>query len=124
MPRARPLNILLEGMRFWGRHGVLARERRQGGPFEVSLEVAADVPYPERDRLSDTVDYRRIYAKTKSLVERRRFRTVEALALAVAAATLKLPKVVAVKARVTKLAPPLGGATAAVEIKLSRPGRV
>ena len=111
-------------MRFWGRHGVLARERRQGGPFEVSLEVAADVPYPERDRLSDTVDYRRIYAKTKSLVERRRFRTVEALALAVAAATLKLPKVVAVKARVTKLAPPLGGATAAVEIKLSRPGRV
>lgn len=111
-------------MTFWGHHGVLARERRQGGPFEVTMEVSADVPSPERDRLSATVDYSRIYRKTKSLVEGRRFKTVEALASAVAKAALSFPKVVAVKARVTKLAPPLGGATAAVEIELSRAGKV
>lgn len=90
----------------------------------MNLEITADVPAPERDRLSSTVDYSRIHRKIKSLVEGRRFKTVEALAWAAAKSALKFPKVLSVRARVTKMAPPLGGATAGVEIELSRPVRV
>ncbi len=107
-------------MIFWGHHGVQARERRQGGPFDVALEITARAPALGRDRLSDTVDYARLHGMAKAIVERRRFKTVEALTRSVAETALKFPKVMSVKVRVTKLAPPLGGATAAVEIELSK----
>jgi dihydroneopterin aldolase len=56
-------------------------------------------------------------------MEGRPFRTLEALADAIAGALVRLPKVRWVRVRVTKLAPPLmPGATAAAEIERSREG--
>ena len=116
--RVHPVTvILLEGLRFRGRHGALAEERKLGGPFRVDLTLDVSSPPRRRDRLSDTLDYRAAFARTKDLMEKRSFRTIEALANALAESLVRLPKVRQARVRVTKLAPPLmPGATAAAEI--------
>ncbi|MEK7475681.1 MAG: dihydroneopterin aldolase [Candidatus Coatesbacteria bacterium] len=113
--------ILLEGLRFRGRHGVLAEERKLGGPFRVDLALDILSPPRWRDRLSETLDYRSAFARTKALMEGRPFRTLEALADTLAVALIRLPKVRRARVRITKLAPPfMPGATSAVEIARTR----
>jgi len=115
--------IHLEGLRFRGRHGVLAEERKLGGPFRVDIALDVLSPPRWRDRLSDTLDYRAAFARTKALMEGRPFRTLEALADTLAVALVRLPKVRRARVRITKLAPPfMPGATAAVEIVRTREG--
>jgi dihydroneopterin aldolase len=95
----------------------MPEERRLGGPFRVDLTVRIDAPARSRDRLSDTVDYRALYSRARNVMEKRRFRTLEALAETIATAVVGQPKVRSVRIRVTKLASPLGPGTAcAVEI--------
>jgi len=116
--RSNSAAIFLENMNFWGRHGVLPEERRLGGPFRVDLKMDIDASARHSDRLSGTADYRVVYSRTKALVERRRFHTIEALASAVAGAVMKVKLVRGVRVKVTKLAPPLGGGTtSAVEVR-------
>lgn len=110
--------IRLEGLTFRAFHGVLPAERSLGGPFRVDLALTVAAPVRYRDRLSETVDYRLAVDRTRGLMTgRRKFRTLEALADAIARALLGLPRVRYATVRVTKLAPPLGpGATSAVEL--------
>jgi len=113
-----PARIFLENMVFRGRHGVLPEERKLGGDFRVEIE-ADIVTLPRfRDHIAGTADYRALFSRARAIVERRRFRTLEALTGAIATAAIKVRHVRGVRVRVTKLAPPLGGgATAAVEIR-------
>jgi len=116
--RSHSAAIFLENMNFWGRHGVLPEERKLGGPFRVDIRMDVDAPARHTDRITDTADYRVVFSRTKALVERRRFHTIEALAQAVASAVMKVKRVNGVRVRLTKLAPPLGnGASSAVEIR-------
>src|SRR6267142_370447 len=63
--------ILLEGMSFHGRHGVRAAEREQPQEFKVNVEVDCDLSEPgHTDRIEDTIDYRRIRAIAKEVIER------------------------------------------------------
>jgi len=120
MKAGRPVSasIFLENMNFWGRHGVLPEERKLGGPFRVEMELDVDAPARYSDRINETADYRILFSRTRALVERRHFRTLEALASAVADAVMKVKRVRGVRVKVTKLAPPLGtGTTSAVQIR-------
>lgn len=47
--------IRLLGLRTHGHHGVLASERESGQEFIIDIEI--DIPFPENDRLAETVDY-------------------------------------------------------------------
>jgi dihydroneopterin aldolase len=112
------LTIFLDGMNFRGRHGVLASERRNGGHFRVDLNARVEAPAKCRDRLADTVDYRMLFSRTRIIVEKRRFCTLEALATAIADAAAGIKKVRSVRVRVTKMAPVLGSGTmCAVEVE-------
>ncbi len=114
----RLAEIRLEGMTFRAHHGVLPEERKLGGPFRVDLRLTVAAPARYRDRLSETLDYRLAHARVRTLMTRRRFHTLEALADRLAEALVRLPKVVAARVTVTKLAPPLGpGTTSAVRIE-------
>jgi dihydroneopterin aldolase len=120
MKAGRPVSaaIFLENMNFWGRHGVLPEERKLGGQFRVDIKMDVEAPARQSDRISETADYRQVFSRTKALVERRRFRTLEALASSVALAVMKVKRVRGARVRVTKLSPPLGGGTtAAVEVR-------
>ncbi|MDQ2725401.1 MAG: dihydroneopterin aldolase [Actinomycetota bacterium] len=50
--------IELRGLRVIGTHGTLPEERQRGQPFEVDLDIRADLASAGRsDDLADTIDY-------------------------------------------------------------------
>src|ERR1700674_1908972 len=95
--------IVLEGMVFSGRHGVRPAEREQAQEFTVDVELEADLLQPGRsDRVEDTVDYRRVYAIAKEVVEGESVQLIETLADRIASQVLGLEGVAAVSVRVAK----------------------
>ena len=112
------------GMRFEGRHGVLASEKETPQPFEVDLVLQADLAdAADRDSLRATADYAALHEMVQALVEGQSFDLVEALAGAIARAALAAtdPEVVcAVEVRVRKPKAPIDGAFDTVEVALFR----
>src|SRR6195256_2610442 len=95
--------VLLEGMSFQGRHGVRAAEREQPQEFKVDVEVDCDLSEPGRtDRVEDTVDYRKIRAIAKEVIEGESQKLLEALAGRIAERVLELPRVAAVSVKTAK----------------------
>ena len=95
--------IELEGMVFSGRHGVRPAEREQAQEFRVDVELDADlVPAGRSDRVEDTVDYRRVRAIAKEVVEGESVQLIETLAGRIAQQVLDLERVVAVSVRIAK----------------------
>lgn len=95
--------VLLEGMSFQGRHGVRAAEREQPQEFRVDIEVDCDLSEPGRtDRIEDTVDYTRVRAIAKEVIEGDSLKLLETLAARIAEGVLQLPKVAAVSVRIAK----------------------
>src|ERR1700686_852127 len=95
--------ILLEGMSFHGRHGVRPAERERPQEFKVDIEVDCDLSEPGRtDRVEDTVDYRRVRAIAKEVIEGESKRLIETLAGQIAERVLQLPRVAGVSVRIAK----------------------
>jgi dihydroneopterin aldolase len=120
--------IVLQGMLFEGRHGVLAEEKVVPQPFEVDVELYLDLrPAGEADDLSRTVDYREAFEIARSVVEGPTRELIETLAESIAAHLLDAfgaAGVDEVVVRVQKPAVPLPAPleAAAVEIRRARPG--
>jgi len=110
--------IVLEDMVFSGKHGVSESERARAQRFTVAVELEADLSRPARsDRLEDTIDYRRVHAIAKEVIEGAPARLVEALAGRIARKTLQVPGVRAVTVRVAKRPKrmePIGAAAAVI----------
>ena len=84
--------IELRGLRVLGRHGALEGEQDTAQPFEVDLEVEAELGEAAReDDLTKTVDYSLVVETARSIVSGRRYRLLEALAEAVATGVLEIP---------------------------------
>ena len=95
--------IELRGMSFQGRHGVRPAEREQSQEFKVDLDIEADLSAAgESDRLADTVDYTKVRAAAKEVIEGEPRALLESLAAAIAQRVLELPRVEAVSVRVVK----------------------
>ncbi len=95
--------IVLEGMVFKGRHGVRPAEREQAQEFTVDVELEADLVQPGRsDRVEDTVDYRRVYAIAKEIVEGESVQLIETIADRIAERVLDLDRVISVSVRISK----------------------
>jgi dihydroneopterin aldolase len=117
--------LTLRGMRFSGRHGVHAEEKRRPQRFEVDLILHADLSRPSAsDTLAETADYGPLFAIVRDIVEGgRSFDLIEGLAGAIADAALGAtdPALVgAVEVRVRKPEAPLPGAFEAIEVSLLR----
>lgn len=118
--------IVLHDMRFLGRHGVEEAERLTPQPFGVDVEIAADLePAGRSDDLARTVDYGKVFAVCRDVVEGRSFRLIEALAEAIADEIIATFGAARVIVRVRKLEPPIVGtlAWAGVEVIRTRAGR-
>lgn len=95
--------ISLEGMVFSGRHGVRPAEREQPQEFRVDVKLDVDLFEAGRsDRVADTVDYRRVYAIAKAVVEGESVQLIETLAQRIADRVLDLKRVAAVSVQVSK----------------------
>lgn len=62
--------IILKNMRFRSFSGVLAEEKSEGQNFVVTLTLELkEIPGCRTDKLSDTVDYGKVFSMTKDYVE-------------------------------------------------------
>ena len=115
-----PDRIIMEGMQFYGFHGVNVEERSLGQSYVVDLAVEIDLGVPGRsDRLEDTVSYTYLYRSVQKVLEGESKNLLEATAEAVAGRILEEFPVDAVQVRVKKPRPPIKGSfveNAVVEI--------
>lgn len=115
-----PDRIIMEGMQFYGFHGVNVEERSLGQSYVVDLAVEKDLGVPGRsDRLEDTVSYTYLYRSVQKVLEGESKNLLEATAEAVAGRILEEFPVDAVQVRVKKPRPPIKGSfveNAVVEI--------
>lgn len=113
--------IVLTGMSFYGRHGVLPEEREHGQRFLVDVELETDLGRAGRDDdLSATVDYRRVYAVVREVVEGAPRSLIEAVAETIAGRLLLLSRAEGVIVRVRKPEVALGGPVEAAGVKIHR----
>lgn len=113
--------IELRGLRVLGRHGALEGEQDAPQPFEVDLEVEADLDRAARDDdLTRTVDYSLVVETARQVVAEHRYQLLEALAGAIAQGVLEHPSVDAVTVTVRKLRPPVAADLASAGVRLRR----
>jgi dihydroneopterin aldolase len=114
--------ISLEGMVFYGLHGVDPAEKSLGQRFVVDVTLERDLRRPgQTDDLHDTVNYAHVYRVAKQVLEGPSKNLIEALAEEVARRiAASCPGVEAIRVRVRKPEVPIKGsvlAAAAVEIE-------
>ncbi|MEW6448830.1 MAG: dihydroneopterin aldolase [Bacillota bacterium] len=113
--------IFIEGMAFFGRHGVLPAERETGQRFLVDVTLSLDLsPAGCTDDLQKTVDYLEVHKTVEEIVCGGSFRLLETLAETVAAALLEQFPVSEVKVRIRKPGAPLPGYFEAVGVEVLR----
>jgi dihydroneopterin aldolase len=114
--------IRLEGMIFYGHHGVDPAEQALGQRFVVDVELVRDLRKPGRsDELADTINYAQVYRLVRAVVDGSPKRLIEAVAEAIARRIAEsCPGLEAIRVCVRKPEVPIKGsvlAAAAVEIE-------
>lgn len=113
--------IDVDGMEFFGYHGVMAEENRLGQRFIVDVAMGLDLQKAgTSDDLEQTVNYAVIYEKIKKIVEGKPFKLIEALAEAIAASVLSESLVQSVEVTVHKPAAPVAGIFKDVSVTVRR----
>jgi dihydroneopterin aldolase len=117
--------IRLEGLVFFGYHGVNPEETSLGQRFQVDLSVWLDLTRATRsDDLADTVSYAALYKLAKAEVEGQPSKLIEHLAGRILDKILQVDtRINKARVVVTKLNPPLKGSSqgsAAVVLERSR----
>lgn len=113
--------IELRGLRVVGTHGALPEEQDRAQPFEVDLDVHADLSAAgATDRLADTVDYGAIAAGVAGVVSGEHHQLLERLAQRVADVVLADGRVEAVTVTVRKLRPPVPFDLASSGVRITR----
>jgi dihydroneopterin aldolase/2-amino-4-hydroxy-6-hydroxymethyldihydropteridine diphosphokinase len=118
--------IELRGIRVSGTHGVLPEEQVRAQPFEVDLDIEADLAAAAAsDQLADTVDYGAVVAAVASVVAGDHADLLEHLAQRIVDSVFEVagPKAGRVLVTVRKLRPPVPYdlAWSGVSIARSRP---
>lgn len=116
--------IILEGMAFYGYHGVASAERTLGQRLLVDVEAFLNLAAAgASDNLKDTVSYDDLYQVVKNVLEGEPRNLLETLASDIAQRILREFPVSKVSVKVWKVNPPIQGAQlsgAGVRITRSR----
>ena len=106
-----------------GAHGALPEEQDRAQPFEVDLDLAADLAGAGRsDDLADTVDYGAVVAAAQQVVAGERHQLLERLATRIADDVLALDgRITAVTVTVRKLRPPVPVDLTSAAVTITRP---
>ncbi len=116
--------IQLRGLRALGVHGVLDEERSRAQPFEVDLDVRADLSAAgASDALDDTLDYGAIATAVESVIRDERFDLLERLAERITEVVLVDERVREVTVVVRKLRPPVSVALDHAAVRITRTRR-
>lgn len=117
------LNVIrIKNAVFYAYHGAFQDEQNLGGRFEVDIDMYCDFKTAAyEDNLEHTVDYEKVYAVIKQLVEGKKYFLIEALGYKIADGILNnFEPVRRVDVRVRKKSPPVRGVIDSVEIEVRR----
>lgn len=117
--------IRLEGMSFFGRHGVHPEEKALGQHFVVDVTLEANLEKARQsDALKDTLNYAAVHATVREVIEGPSRNLLERLADETARRVMERFQPVAVTVRVTKPRLPMDATLkgASVEVRLERQG--
>ncbi len=111
-------------MVFQGRHGARPWDREEAQAFTVDLEVECDgANAAASDDLADTIDYTKLHAIVRAIIEGPHVNLLETLAMRMVERVLDEPGVSAVSLRVAKRPPSMQPIdSAAVHIRRTRAG--
>lgn len=114
--------IRLNEMVFYGFHGVHAEERSLGQRFIVSITLFID---DTKDnvirRLEDTIDYTKVYAEIKEIMESHQFQLLENCANTIADRLLENFALLSkLQICIQKPSVPIQGSLRSVEVELTR----
>jgi dihydroneopterin aldolase len=114
--------IELRGLRALGIHGLLAEEQARPQPFEVDLDIEADLSKAgASDRLDDTLDYGELAGRAAAVVTDEHHALLERMAERIAATVLEDERVRSVAVTVRKLRPPVPVALDTAAVRVVRP---
>jgi dihydroneopterin aldolase len=104
--------VFLEGLAFYGYHGVNPEERTLGQRFVVDVSIETDLRVAgEPDDLARTVSYSAVYRVVRGIVEGPSHQLIEAVAERIAAALLEaFPRAMGVMVTVRKPHAPIQAA--------------
>jgi dihydroneopterin aldolase len=107
-PDRRDDRVELRGLRVTALCGVLPEERTRRQPFEIDVDVFADLGPPgASDALDDTVDYGALCSRIDRVAAEEHYSLLERFAARIAEVVLETPMVEAVTVSVRKLRPPV-----------------
>ncbi len=109
-------------MVFYGYHGVHDEERKLGQRFIVSASLHTNSALDAGVRnLEDTVDYTRVYADIKEIMESRQFQLLECCANSIADRLLAdYPLIESLSICIQKPSVPIQGSLKSVEVEVFR----
>lgn len=119
--------IRLVNLTFYAHHGVHKEEHFVGSKYEVDAELYFNYSHAaQHDDITNTIDYRPVYEKIKSVLMQKKFFLIEAVAYTIAMEFLHdFSLLDSVTIKVRKRNPPIGGvcdyAEAVYTAKQSRP---
>ncbi|HCM14900.1 MAG TPA: dihydroneopterin aldolase [Candidatus Cloacimonas sp.] len=116
------MKIHLNEMVFYGYHGVHDEERKLGQRFIVSASLHTNSALDAGIRnLEDTVDYTRVYADIKEIMESRQFQLLECCANSIADRLLAdYPLIESLSICIQKPSVPIQGSLKSVEVEVFR----
>lgn len=116
------MKIHLNEMVFYGYHGVHDEERKLGQRFIVSASLHTNSALDAGVRnLEDTVDYTRVYADIKEIMESRQFQLLECCANSIADRLLAdYPLIESLSICIQKPSVPIQGSLKSVEVEVFR----
>ncbi len=114
--------ILIQGLEFYGFHGVSAAEQTVGHRYSVDVALTVDTRLAATsDDVADTIDYSAVAACIVQIGAGMQFRLLEALAGHLTQQILaQFPRVETVRMRVHKILPPLNVVVSAVGVEITR----
>lgn len=117
-------SIFVRGLEFEANHGYTAAERRATRRFRLNLELRTPLDRAaSSDRLSDTVDYRRLCELAMTAATENTYKLLEALAGAVGESIQREYNGAEVIVELEKLAPPCPGVPQSCGVRLHLPAR-
>lgn len=113
---------MINGMSFYGFHGLLPEENKLGQRFKVDLELYLDLRKPGKsDQMDDSVHYGEVYQVVKSIVEGEAKHLIEAVAETIAETLFEhFPIIEACLVKVIKPDPPIPGHYESVAVEIYR----
>jgi dihydroneopterin aldolase len=113
--------LFLEDVRFWAQHGLSKEEQSVGAWFSVDAELALDLRAAAlSDDVGATVDYGLVMQRLVEIGTTNRVNLLERLAALMSEAILREFPASAVRVRLRKLTPPLGGLVGIPGVEITR----